>query len=175
MQIGDLLITESQLKTRLNKSVHEARRGEFALLLAMLSHDALDFSEFHLPKSDARSYQADENTLRKQLGAGPSQPLAPDSFDMLIGKDNSALLAQVDCNVAMSDIKLRQYLKPEPLNIRDEKNHIALNVIDNCELAVRRRIKNSDMPLSNTQMDAAAFYDDLQNEALHQPLHLNSA
>ena len=28
MQIGDLLITESQLNTRLNKSVHEKRRGE---------------------------------------------------------------------------------------------------------------------------------------------------
>jgi len=50
MQIDDLLITESQLNSRLNNSVHENRRGEFALLLAMLSHDALDFSQFHLPK-----------------------------------------------------------------------------------------------------------------------------
>ena len=175
MQIGDLLITESQLKTRLNKSVHESRRGEFALLLAMLSHDALDFSEFHLPKIDASGYQADEETLRKQFGAGPKQPLAPESFNMLIGKNNTELLAKMGSAVGMSDIKLTQCLKPEPLNIRDDKNHIPLNVIDNCELAVRRRIKNTDMPLSNVQMDAAAFYDDLQNEALHQPLHLFSA
>ena len=175
MQIGDLLITESQLKTRLNESVHENRRGEFALLLAMLSHDALDFSEFHLPKSDTKHYQADEDALRKQFGAGPKQPLAPDTFNMLIGKNNTELLAKMGSAIGMSDIKLTQCLKPEPLNIRDDKNHIPLNVIDNCELAVRRRIKNSDMPLSNMQMDAAAFYDDLQNEALHQPLHLFSA
>jgi len=75
----------------------------------------------------------------------------------------------------MREIKLQQCLKPEPLNIRDDKNHIPLNVIDNCELAVRRRVKKADIELSHPPMDAVAFYDDLQNEALHQPLHLFSA
>ncbi|MEL0642634.1 VC2046/SO_2500 family protein, partial [Pseudoalteromonas aliena] len=37
MQFDDLLITESQLKSKLNNSIHEIRRGDFALLLAMLS------------------------------------------------------------------------------------------------------------------------------------------
>lgn len=175
MQVGDLLITESQLNTRLNKSVHENRRGEFALLLAMLSHDALDFSQFHLPKSDAKYYQADEDTLRKQFGAGPIQPLAPDNFNMLIGQNNTELLAQMGSTAGMREIKLQHCLKPEPFNIRDDKNHIPLNIIDNCELAVRRRIKNRDIELANPSMDAVAFYDDLQNEALHQPLHLFSA
>ena len=81
MQIDDLLITESQLKTRLNKSVHENRRGEFSLLLAMLSHDALDFSQFHLPKSETHSAYVDEEQLRERFGAGPKQLLAPEKYD----------------------------------------------------------------------------------------------
>lgn len=176
MQVGDLLIAESQLKTRLNECVHEKHRNEFALLLAMLSHDALDFSQFHLPKADLLDLELDEEALRKQFGAGPIQLLAPENFDMLIGQHNALLITHPNGVVAgMRDIKLMHYLKPEPLSIRDDKKHIPLNVIDNCELAVRRRIANTETPLSNPSMDAAAFYDDLNNDALHVPLHLASA
>ena len=173
MQIDGLLITESQLDNRLAKSVSESRRGEFALLLAMLSHDALDFSQFHLPKTpfgaDAKEY--DESQLRAELGAGPKQPLAPDEFDMLIGEHNAKRLQQA----GMSDIRLRSCLSPEPLAVRDDKNHIPLHIIDNCEPVVRKRHLDKETQLDNPQMDAAAFYDSLNNDSLHQPLHLAQA
>ncbi|KAA1164161.1 MULTISPECIES: VC2046/SO_2500 family protein [Pseudoalteromonas] len=175
MQIDDLLITESQLSTRLNKSVHEQRRGEFSLLLAMLSQDALDFSQFHFPKTDIENPIVEEETLRKQFGSGPKQPLAPDEFNMLIGQHNAALLSNVGEHAGMSDIKLRHCLNPEPLSIRNDLAHIPLNVLDNCELAVRRRIKNKETQLSHPQMDVASFYDGLNDESLHQPLHLATA
>ncbi|WP_024611566.1 VC2046/SO_2500 family protein [Pseudoalteromonas sp. TB64] len=175
MQIDDLLITEGQLSTRLNKSVHEHRRGEFSLLLAMLSHDALDFSQFHLPKTEIENLIVEEDILRKQIGAAPKQLLAPDKFDMLIGQYNASLLVKNGERSGMSDIKLNHCLNPEPLSIRDDATYIPLNVIDNCELAVRRRLKSAETQLSNPQMDAAAFYDNLNNENLHQPLHLASA
>ena len=175
MQIGDLLITESQLNTRLNKSVHEKRRGEFALLLAMLSLDAIDFSQFHLPKTEIEDSTVGEDTLRKQIGAGPKQLLAPDKFDILIGQFNASLLMQAGERAGMSDIKLNHCLNPEPLFIRDDVSHIPLQVRDNCELAVRRRINNTQTQLSNPQLDAAAFYESLNNDALHHPLHLVSA
>lgn len=175
MQVGDLLIAENQLSTRLNESVHEKRRGEFALLLAMLSHDALDFSQFHLPKADVENLTVDEHTLRKQLNIGPQQLLAPDEFDMLIGQSNSSLLADGGEYSGMSDIKLRHCLNPEPLAIRNDKTHIPLNVIDNCEIAVRRRIKNTQIELSNIPMDVGAFYDGLNNDDLHKPLYLATA
>ncbi len=89
MQIDGLLLNESQLDNRLNKSVHEQRSGEFALLLAMLSHDVLDFSQFHLPKSELANTQISEQALRNELGAGPKQALAPEQFDMLIGEQNA--------------------------------------------------------------------------------------
>ncbi|XQF92087.1 VC2046/SO_2500 family protein [Pseudoalteromonas espejiana] len=175
MQIDDLLITESQLKTRLNKSVHENRRGEFSLLLAMLSHDALDFSEFHLPKSEIHNDYTDEETLRKRFGAGPKQLLAPEQFDMLIGQTHSSTIYEQGVATGMKNIKLTQYLNPEPLAVRDDKTHIPLTIIDNCELSVRRRIAKKHTDLSNPQMDAAAFYDDLNNDAVHKPLLLASA
>ncbi|WP_257325534.1 VC2046/SO_2500 family protein [Pseudoalteromonas rhizosphaerae] len=173
MPIDDLLITESQLNNRLAKSVSEHRRGEFALLLAMLSHDVLDFSQFHLPKTpfDAHASTPTEAQLREQLGAGPEQALAPDEFDMLIGQHNAQLLQQG----SMADIRLRSCLAPEPLVIRDDKNHIPLMVIDNCELVVRKRHLDKETQLDHPQMDAAAFYDSLNNAELHQPLHLAQA
>jgi len=157
MQIDDLLITESQLNRRLNNSVHENRRGEFSLLLAMLSHDALDFSQFHLPKTEINNVVAEEEALRKQFGAGPKQLLALDEYNMLLGQFNASLISQEGERSGMASIKLRQCLNPEPLAIRNDEKHIPLNIIDNCELAVRRRIKSEQMQLANPPIDAAAF------------------
>ena len=171
MQIDDLLITESQLSSRLNKSVQQQRRGEFGLLLAMLSHDALDFSQFHLPKTDLNDTQPTNEQLRKDLGAGPEQPLAPNEFNMLIGQHNAKRLSES----GLSDIRLRHCLTPEPLAIRNDKTHVPLEVIDNCELAVRQRHQKQDISRENPAMDAAAFYDGLTNPDLHQPLHLATA
>ncbi|MBQ4857621.1 VC2046/SO_2500 family protein [Pseudoalteromonas sp. MMG007] len=172
MQIDDLLITESQLKSKLNKSVHENRRDEFALLLAMLSHDVLDFSQFHLPKTEIENLATSEEALREEFGAGPKQPLAPEKFDMLIGQFNSSLISELGAQTGMKCIKLNQYLKPEPLTIRDDDKHVPLNILDNCELSVRRRIKNENMQLANPPIDAGAFYDSLNDDTIHQPLHL---
>ncbi|AXV64937.1 MULTISPECIES: VC2046/SO_2500 family protein [Pseudoalteromonas] len=171
MQIDGLLLNESQLDNRLNKSVHEHRQGEFALLLAMLSHDALDFSQFHLPKTELTDTQSSEHVLRNELGAGPKQPLAPEQYDMLIGQNNGLRLLQG----GLSDIRLRNCLSPEPLAIRDDKNHVPLEVIDNCEPAVRKRYYDKNAPTERMQMDAAAFYDSLTDEAIHQPLQLATA
>ncbi|HCV01280.1 MULTISPECIES: VC2046/SO_2500 family protein [Pseudoalteromonas] len=171
MQVDGLLLNESQLDNRLNKSVHEHRSGEFALLLAMLSHDALDFSQFHLPKTEISNPHVSEEVLRAQLGAGPKQSLAPEQFDMLIGQDNALRLLQG----GLSDIRLRHCLAPEPLHVRDDKNHIPLEVIDNCEPAVRKRYLDKNQPTERAQIDAAAFYDSLTEDAIHQPLHLISA
>ncbi len=171
MQIDGLLLNESQLDNRLNKSVHEQRSGEFALLLAMLSHDVLDFSQFHLPKSELANTQISEQALRNQLGAGPKQALAPEQFDMLIGEQNAFRLL----SGGLTDIRFRQCLNPEPLTIRDDKYHVPLNVIDNCEPAVRKRYYTNNSVTERPQMDAAAFYDGLKDESIHQPLYLATA
>ena len=78
-------------------------------------------------------------------------------------------------STSLSDIKLRHCLNPEPLNVRDDKQHVPLEVIDNCEPAVRKRFYEKNKPVERPQIDAAAFYDSLTDEAIHQPLHLATA
>ena len=175
MQIDDLLITEHQLGTRLNKSVHDQHRGEFSLLLAMLSHDALDFSQFHLPKTEIQQPNVDEDTLRAELQVGPTQLLAPKEFNMLIGQFNSERLASAGEHAGMMDIKLRHCLAPEPLSVRDDKFHIPLTIRDNCELAVRKRMDSDEVYVDNPSMNVSGFYDDLINPAQQEPLHLATA
>ncbi len=171
MQLDGILLNETQLDASLSRCVAEQRRSDFAMLLAMLSHDALDFAEFHLPKSAAIQPESNEARLRASLGAGPVQPLAPENFEITIGQDNAAKLM----SQGMAEIRLAQCLNPEPLAIRDDKKHIPLQVIDNCELAVRRRHLNKEMTLGEMQMDAAAFYDQLTDPQLQAPLYLATA
>ena len=79
MQIDGILTNEAQLGNQLAVSVDENRRSDFSLLLAMLSHDAIDFAQFHLPHEEQPNPYTEINgntDLRIKLGAGPAQPLA---------------------------------------------------------------------------------------------------
>ncbi len=167
MQIDHFLNNELQLGNQLSVCVKHNRRSEFSLLLAMISHDALDFSQFKLPKTDKQNAYSDQSTdLRSSLGAGPEQPLAADPVDFLIGEKNAFTLAEQQ----MQQLKLSLYLAPEPLAIRDDSKYIPSNIMENCELAVRKRNSPSNLNLSEVQMDAVAFYDNLQNPLQHQTL-----
>ncbi|MBE0363274.1 hypothetical protein PULV_a3449 [Pseudoalteromonas ulvae UL12] len=174
MQIDGILTNEAQLGNQLAISVDENRRSDFSLLLAMLSHDAVDFAQFHLPHEEQPNPYAeisDSTDLRIKLGAGPAQPLAIKPIDFLIGQENAALL-QSD---GMKQIKLKQYLKPEPLALRDDNLHISSEIINNCELNVKKRYLKQDTQMGEMQINAAAFYDNLQNPALHKPLSVITA
>lgn len=157
MQIEQGLIRESQLDVALNKCVHQGRRGDFAMMLSMLSQDVLDFAEFHLPKSSAEEKNNTEAALKRELQIGPQKPLAPSEFDMLIGQENAFVVQ----HFGMAAVHLKECLDPEPLAVRDDKKHIPLVVVDNCELSVRRKIKPIPHVSNERSIDAASFYDQL--------------
>jgi hypothetical protein len=157
MQIEQGLIRESQLDVALNTCVHQGRRGDFGMMLAMLSQDALDFAQFHLPTSVAEEKNRTEEVLKRELQIGPQKPLAPSEFDMLIGQENAFVVQ----HFGMTALHLKECLVPEPLAVRDDKKHIPLEVIDNCELAVRRKLKPTPHISNNKMIDAAGFYDQL--------------
>lgn len=157
MQIDQGLIRESQLDVTLNECVHQGRRGDFAMLLSMLSQDALDFAQFHLPTSPTIEKNKSEDALKRGLQIGPQKPLAPAEFDMLIGQENAFVVQ----HFGLTALHLKECLAPEPFAIRNDKKHIPLEIVDNCELAVRRKLRPS-MPVSNEKLiDAAGFYDQL--------------
>ena len=157
MQVKPVIRNELQMDSQLCRSVHEARRGDFAWLLASLSADALDFAQFHLPKSVLESHQVDEQQLRLRLGAAPAKPTALPDYQIDRAQHDRALLAQS----SMTTLRLKECLTPEPLAVRDDKTYVPLPIIDNCDPSVQAKHHRQYEPLNEPQMDSAAFYDQL--------------
>lgn len=157
MQIESILSNELQLGTQLNKSVLEERRGDFAWLLAALSADALDFAQFHLPTSDIDKPQADAEQLRRQLGAAQPRPCAPKDFNIALTQNQCEYVA----HNLIASLRLRDCADPTPLAVRDDKNHIPFEIIDNCEPRVQAKYRDQSVSLNDPKMDSAAFYDQL--------------
>ncbi|MBQ4814124.1 queD like 2 [Pseudoalteromonas luteoviolacea] len=171
MQIEQLLLKEAQLGIALNLSVHESRRGDFALLLSALSQDALDFSQFDFPRSAVDEQDKSEDALKKELQIGPKKPLAPAEYDFLIGQYNRYFVK----DGGLEDIKLNECLDPEPLHIRDNKLHVPLSVVENLEPAVRAKLikqQNPEIKLQEREMDAAGFYDQLASGEMQSQLRV---
>ncbi|PAJ75644.1 hypothetical protein CJF42_03890 [Pseudoalteromonas sp. NBT06-2] len=171
MQLEGILINEMQLGNQLSLCVAQNRRNDFSILLSMLSKDALDFSQFHLPQSEEKNLDNKDTNLRLSLGAGVAQKLAPEEFNMLIGESNAKIIQKH----GLEQFRLINCLSPEPLAIRDDLTHIHSQIIDNCELSVRKRIQPNDIQLSQNQMNAVDFYNQLQEPQLHEPLTLLQA
>ncbi|CCQ12358.1 Potential queD like 2 [Pseudoalteromonas luteoviolacea B = ATCC 29581] len=161
MQIERILLGEAQLNTQLNQSVQQGRRGDFAMMLSMLSQDALDFSQFHLPQSTTEEKDKSEQALKRLLQIGPQKPLAPETFDLLLAEEDAFIVQ----SFGMTAMRLKECLMPEPFAVRNDKKHIPFEVKDNCELAVRRKIQQQTAKVNKVQMNAAAFYDDLASKA----------
>ncbi|MBD1582889.1 VC2046/SO_2500 family protein [Pseudoalteromonas sp. S16_S37] len=173
MQLDAVLTREEQLGSALSVSVAEHRRADFAMLLAMLSQDVLDFSQFHLPEAQQTEADLSEQALKKKLQIGPQRALAPEQFDMLIGQDNAKILEQS----SLTSLKLQDYLNPEPLAIRDDKTHIPLVVVDNCDLAVRKRLEATKKGYATDEkpaMNAAGFYDQIASGQMQSALQLSA-
>lgn len=173
MQLERILNKEHQLGDKLAKSVAQNRRADFALCLAMLSPNALDFSEFHLPKSELIEPDRSENALKKELQVGPQQHTAPATFDMTIGQSNSRLLLEH----GLTELRLRNCLSPEPLNIRDDKQHLLLAVVDNCEPTVQAKIfaqRAGSLEIDKPKIDGAGFYDQLASGEMQKAVQLSA-
>lgn len=78
------LINELQLGERLNLAVESHRRGEFALLLALLSQDVRDWPQFHLHDDVEK-----DTVLRQQFDLPAPQPLVGDLSQEPSPVDNS--------------------------------------------------------------------------------------
>ena len=173
MQLEQILNKEHQLGDRLLKSVTQSRRADFSFYLALLSPDALDFSEFHLPETRKSEPDKSEEILKKELQIGPQQEIAPESFNMCIGENNRALLQ----THGLTELRLRNCLVPEPLHIRDDKKHISLEIIDNCEPSVQAKLfakRENRIELDRPQMDAAGFFDQLNSGDMQGALKLTA-
>lgn len=137
MRTNQLLINEANLGTRLNHAVTADRRGEFALLLAMLSTDASDMAQFHV-----ESPTNDLNTrLRKTFELATEQPLVTNLAEEEV-IDNSPQFHAA----GLTNFHLQQYLTPEALVVRGNDSLDMSQVLANCDLVTRSRYRGQIEP-----------------------------
>lgn len=152
MQVDSLLINESQLGSQLNQCVHQSRRSDFSLMLAMLSQDVRDFSEFHSVDNDtAESTQ--ESDLRALFDLPQEKRMGLTSMDE-VEEFNQAHLIEEG---GLSTIRLNQCVKPQALAFRDDKEFIDTVVTSNLSPCQQRHLASGEStiaksPDTNVQM-----------------------
>ncbi|UAL41606.1 queD-like protein [Shewanella inventionis] len=133
MQIESTLVNELQIGSRLNGAVEHNRRGEFGLLLAMLSADARDMAQFQFDKD-----LSVEQKLRKTFSLPPAQALIADVSTDIPLTDNAATFQREGAR----QFQLQQALTPEALVIRGSQPDAMVEVLSNCDVLTKRKALN---------------------------------
>ncbi|MCE9687686.1 queD-like protein [Shewanella sp. AS16] len=113
MQIDVPLVNEAQIGSRLNLAVESDRRGEFGLLLALLSTDARDMAQFH--------WQAEldqQQKLQRSFQLPPAEVLVADLSAGQPVVDNARAFGAD----GIKGFQLQQALMPEALVIRGQRD-----------------------------------------------------
>lgn len=122
------LLHELQLGEKLNECVHQTRRADFSLMLAMLADDVREQSQFILPQSESLEKNATDNHALRQLFDLPEQaPLSLKSMDD-ISHFNQAKHVE---NEDLASIHLANAISPFALAFRDDVKHVPTEVISN--------------------------------------------
>jgi len=126
-----ILLHELQLGGKLSESVHQARRADFSLMLAMLSNDVREQSQFILPKQqkgDSATVDVDNNkTLRKYFNLPHQAPIALDTPKQINQYNQMQSLIDDD----ISSLHLSNALWPKPLAFRDNCKFITHEIMTN--------------------------------------------
>jgi len=136
---NDLLIHEQQLGDALNQCVHSNRKADFSLMLAMLSDDAREFSEFKLPTTPVKEVKTTDEVLRKQFELPQAQRLALSSMEELAHFNQGQHVKSQN----LTQLKLEDALSPKPLCFRDDKTHVNTPVSSNTTLYCQQKIKEN--------------------------------
>lgn len=163
-------IRESAFYSEIKSSTETGDKHAFALLMSMLTTDAQELDEFHLPEVEAAKVKSD---LYNQFHIQQQQ---------LTGKFNSArsvshneLIQQGDKTSVLLDL----VLQPEPL--LPEQSPLPQAVLDNIEPNVKARLNLQQASVENTspviaekkptkEIDVEAWF-----EVLHQSRTLSVA
>lgn len=149
------LLHELQLGEQLNQCIHESRRSDFSLMLAMLCDDVREQSQFVLPKSlSADGLPVDNNThdnktLRKYFDLPEQAPLSLASMQQIDEYNQGQLIANND----LITLHLSDALSPKPLSFRNEAKHIPANIIGNTSLICQEKHANPQKDVLNKPLN----------------------
>ena len=149
------LLHELQLGEQLNECVHQSRRSDFSLMLAMLCDDVREQSQFILPKAEpidgtsTDKKQVNNQILRKHFDLPEEAPLALKNIQQIKQYNQGQLVADND----LASLHLTNAISPKPLAFRNDNKHISNNVLSNTSLicqekhALRQEEKVINKPL----------------------------
>jgi len=168
------LLHELQLGGRLNQCVHESRRSDFALMLAMLCDDVREQSQFILPKSspiDGTSTDkalTNNQTLRKHFDLPEKAPLSLKNMEQVEQYNQGQLIADND----LLSLHLANALSPKPLAFRDEYKHIPTNILSNTSVVCQKKHTNTEKEVLNKplNMNVDGWLKSIQNSVVESKL-----
>jgi len=153
MQIESTLVNELQIGSRLNVAIENNRRGEFGLLLAMLSIDARDMAQFQLD-NDVESTQK----LRQRFSVPQPQLLVDDISVHPDTIDNAMIFQQQGAR----QFQLQQALTPEALVIRGSQSDSMVEVLSNCDYLTKNKAINAYQ--QHTPLEDMHFLEQLSTQ-----------
>lgn len=134
------LLHELQLGEQLNHCVIETRRADFSLMLAMLTEDVREQSQFLVPQPQETTDTVYTNSsMRKELNLPNIAPIALTSLED-IAQFNQAEIIK---NNAMASLQLANAIQPKPLAFRDDSKHISNEIMGNTSLFTQLKHKQA--------------------------------
>ncbi|SEL26583.1 Ribosomal S4P [Colwellia chukchiensis] len=169
----DILVHELQLGEQLNESVHQARRADFSLMLAMLTDDVRAHSQFHLPQTQLTEKTTTSDQLRKFLQLPKAAPLALDKIEDIATFNQASAVERQQ----LTAVRLTNALAPKPLAFRDDRQFIPSQVLTNTSLHCQQRHQqnNTSPTQQRAEFDAKAWLNSLQSTMVKAPLMQASA
>ena len=135
------LLHELQLGEQLNECVHQSRRQDFALMLAMLCDDVREQSQFVLPRTApidgtaTDKAQLTNQVLRKHFDLPEEAPLALKSVEQIKAFNQGQLVA----DQKLATLHLTNALSPKPLAFRNDNKHVNHDVLSNTTLVCQKK------------------------------------
>lgn len=154
-----LLVNELQLGDQLGQCVHSRRRADFSLMLAMLTEDVREHSQFFVPKRPLKEVNTSDDFFRKVFHLPAEAPLTIKDFSDIHDFSQAGLVEQQN----FADIQLKNILKPLPLSFRDKKEHIPTSVLTDssvhCQQRHRENLAKKTENSKQTLLNSPAFFN----------------
>jgi len=160
-----ILINEYQLGEQLSHCIHSKRRSDFSLMLAMLTDDVREHSQFNRLFTEEIGSMSKEQQLRKEFNLPPKVDLAlKEPHDLSCFNQATKIV-----NKQLASIHLDNYLNPSPIAFRDNVKHISSEVINNTSIHCQARRKNNGSG-KRPSFDANVWLDAIQTAMVKAPL-----
>jgi hypothetical protein len=159
-----VLANELQLGTQLNECIHDNRRSQFSLMLAMLTDDVREHAQFLLPKTEEIENTTDEDSLRKLFHVASPTPLALETLEQVNDYNQAELIA----DNKLSELRLKSVLRPNPIAFRDDVKYIDSDIINNTSVhCQKRQLSNNEQNKKSSRLNfKAKEWLDVVNQSL---------